>query len=53
MMRIPSGLAVIRFLATLGLMLAACTGPSATLTPTPTSQPTPTTEVDPKIRTGG
>ena len=41
-MRIPSGLAAIPFLATLGLMLAACTGPSATATPTATSRPSPT-----------
>ena len=39
-MRIPPGLAAIPFLATLGLMLAACTGP-APATPTPTPQPSP------------
>ena len=44
MMPMPSGLAVILFLATLGLMLAACTGPSATSTPTATSRASPTSE---------
>ena len=47
MTRITLGLAVIMFLATLGLILAACTAPRATPTPTATLRPIPTSTPSP------